>query len=154
MVRLRAAQAESSPHARQLCAAGSQIGLAGKPHSDDAPIDSVFVASLQTQLLPAAEAMDKGSKAERAKLATLVQLVGGGRRVDVLMVGGCESDTPKRLAQKAGFSLETLLIHGVLVIRCNDRLRERPNHAYALWYLGKANFILNEYPVNGRISCH
>ncbi len=104
----------------QMQAIGYMNAMA-EPHSDDASVDSAFVTTLQQQLLPAAEAVDKGSKAERAKLATLVVQVGGGRRIDVLMVGGCEADTPKRLVQHAGYSLETLLIHGVLVIRCNDR---------------------------------
>lgn len=104
----------------QMQAIGYMNAMA-EPHPDDANLDTAFVATLQQQLQPAAQAMDKGSKAERDKLGVLVQLTGAGRRIDVLMVAGCEADTPKRLVLKAGYTLETLLIHGVLVVRCNDR---------------------------------
>lgn len=108
------------PQDVQMLANGYMNAMA-TPHPDDALIDAPFVAQLQVQLKAAAEALDKGSKAERSKLAVLVQTTGAGRRIDVLMVAGCDADMPKRLALKAGYTLETLLIHGVLVVRCNDR---------------------------------
>ena len=32
-----------------------------------------------------------------------------------------------------------------LVDLCNNKLGKRPNHAYALWYLGKAHYLLKDY---------
>ncbi len=107
------------PEDVQMLANGYMNAMA-TPHPEDALIDAPFVAQLQEQLKPAAEALDKGSKAERAKLGVLVQTTGGGRRIDVLMIAGCDADMPKRLALKAGYTLDNLLIHGVLVVRCND----------------------------------
>lgn len=45
-------------------------------------------------------------------------------------------------------SAEELLEKGEindLVSHCNDKLSKRPNHIYALWYLGKAHFALKDY---------
>jgi tetratricopeptide (TPR) repeat protein len=32
-----------------------------------------------------------------------------------------------------------------LVDLCEAKLRQRPNHAYALWYLGRAHYLLKDY---------
>jgi tetratricopeptide (TPR) repeat protein len=32
-----------------------------------------------------------------------------------------------------------------LIDHCNEKLRTRPNHAYALWYLGRAHYLLKDY---------
>ncbi len=29
--------------------------------------------------------------------------------------------------------------------KCEDKLRQKPNHAYALWYKAKAYYLQNEY---------
>jgi hypothetical protein len=48
-------------------------------------------------------------------------VVGDGRRIDVLLEKGCDATLPKQLiARSTGASLTTLLAHGVLVVRCAD----------------------------------
>ncbi|MEQ1716205.1 MAG: hypothetical protein ABL907_09515 [Hyphomicrobium sp.] len=37
-----------------------------------------------------------------------------------------------------------------LIEHCNEKLSQRPNHHYALWYLGRAHFSLKEYE-NARV---
>lgn len=88
------------------------------PHPDDAPVDEAFVKDLQKRLGPVVLSMDSGP--EKAKL-NRVELVGGGRQIDLLMSAGCTSDTPTRaVVQRAAVSHPALLSHGVLVVRCND----------------------------------
>lgn len=90
-----------------------------EPHPDDRPVDTAYVKSTVDQLKSAALAMDKGGAADKTKLND-VQYSQGGRKIDALLAQGCEAETPRRLVQRAGISLEDLLIHGVLVVRCND----------------------------------
>jgi len=91
----------------------------GQPRFDDAPIDSDFVHSLATQLKPVAMALDKGSAADKLVL-NRVDVVGGGRRIDVLFAAGCDAQMPTRTVGRANVPLATLLSHGVLVVACHD----------------------------------
>ncbi len=90
-----------------------------QPAVDEPPVDEPWVKHLVTQLTPIVRAMDKGSAAAKARLDK-IELVGGGRRVDLLMASGCEAQTPARAVQNASTPLATLHDHGVLVVRCND----------------------------------
>ncbi len=48
-------------------------------------------------------------------------IVGNGRRIDVILEKGCDATLPKQLiARSTGASLTTLFTHGVLVVRCAD----------------------------------
>ena len=49
-------------------------------------------------------------------------VISSGRLIDITLSKGCDATLPKEaLARHTGASLTTLLLHGVLVIRCKDR---------------------------------
>jgi len=90
------------------------------PHENDPAADPDYATQLVAQLKPIVVAMDKGSAADKARLGG-VDVVAGGRRIDLLMASGCNAEAPQNaVVQRAGVALATLLTHGVLVIRCND----------------------------------
>ena len=92
----------------------------GQPRFDDANADADYAASLAAQLKPILMSMDKGAAEEKLRLDR-VEVVGSGRRIDLLMADGCDARTPQLVAVgRAGLSFITLLSHGVLVVRCND----------------------------------
>lgn len=88
------------------------------PHPDDVAADPVYAADLVTKLKPIVLSMDNG--ADKARF-NRIDVVANGRQIDLLMAGGCDEKTPQRaVTSRAGVSFQTLVSHGVLVIRCND----------------------------------
>jgi len=92
----------------------------GQPRFDDANADPDWAATLAERLRPITRSLDKGSADDKEKLDR-VEVIGAGRKIDLLMAGGCDAETPSRaVVTRGGTSLSTLLSHGVLVVRCND----------------------------------
>jgi hypothetical protein len=90
------------------------------PHPDDANADPDYAKALADKLGPIVRAMDKGSAEDKERLDR-VDVVGNGRKIDLLMAAGCDAEAPTRAVQgRAGVTLTALLAHGVLVVRCND----------------------------------
>ncbi|CAN5760631.1 hypothetical protein BH09MYX1_BH09MYX1_31160 [soil metagenome] len=90
-----------------------------QPQPDDPILDDAWAKTFATQLEPINKNLDKGAPAQKTKL-NRVELVGGGRQVNLYMASGCDAQVPARAAQAASANLTTLHDHGVLVIRCND----------------------------------
>ena len=90
-----------------------------QPHPGDPNADADYAAQVATALKPVALSLDKGAAADKARM-NRVEVIAGGRKVDIYMAGGCEAETPTRAVQNAGFLLTTLRSRGVLVVRCND----------------------------------
>jgi hypothetical protein len=92
----------------------------GQPRFDDANADPDWTATFADRLRPITRSLDKGAADDKEKLDR-VEIIGGGRRIDLLMAGGCDAETPARaVVTRASTPLSTLLAHGVLVVRCND----------------------------------
>lgn len=90
------------------------------PRYDDPFVDAAFVKQLTDQLVPVVHALDTGSAGEKARLDK-VEVVGGGRRIDLEMAGGCDAQTPtKAVVGRANLTLDALRSHGVLVVACHD----------------------------------
>ncbi len=88
------------------------------PHPDDAQVNTPFVTDLVKRLGPISLSMDKGPEVRKMNR---VEIIGGGRQIDLLMSSGCTAETPTRIVvQGAGIQLSTLVSNGVLVVRCND----------------------------------
>lgn len=89
------------------------------PQENDPPADQAWANQLAAQLRPIVTSLDKGSATDKAK--DTVEVLAGGRRIDLLMAAGCDAQTPSRaVAGRASTPLPTLVSHGVLVVRCND----------------------------------
>ncbi len=92
----------------------------GEPRFDDPNADAQWAGDLADKLRPITRSLDHGAPDDKEKLDR-VEVVGGGRKIDLLMAGGCDAQTPSRaVVTRAGVSLSTALAHGVLVVRCND----------------------------------
>lgn len=92
------------------------------PHPDDAPADEAYATELANKLKPIVLAMDKGG--DKAKW-NRVDVIGGGRQLDLLMSEGCDAKAPfTAVTARANVPLSTLLSHGILVVRCNDTKRQ------------------------------
>jgi hypothetical protein len=92
----------------------------GQPRFDDANADPDWAASFAERLRPVVRSLDKGSAEDKEKLDR-VEIIGGGRKIDLLMAAGCDAETPSRaVVTRTSTPLSTLLAHGVLVVRCND----------------------------------
>ncbi len=97
----------------------SYMAAMAAPHPDDPFVDDDYVKSFAAKMKPIIAGMDKGSGADKAKLER-VDIIGGGRRVDLLFALGCEAETPGHAVGGAGITLGTLHDHGVLVVACHD----------------------------------
>ncbi|MGH7269420.1 MAG: hypothetical protein ACREJ3_03235 [Polyangiaceae bacterium] len=76
------------------------------PQPTDAPADSSYAKSI-------ADALRSEGKTE---------VVSSGRLIDLTMSKGCDATLPREaIARHTSASLDTLLAHGVLVVRCADR---------------------------------
>ena len=76
------------------------------PQPDDAPADPQFAQQIADSLAPVGK----------------TDVVSSGRRIDIAMVKGCDATLPKQaIARHTSAALNTLLAHGILVIRCADR---------------------------------
>ncbi|MBX3264208.1 MAG: hypothetical protein KF782_31340 [Labilithrix sp.] len=107
-----------APQETQMKAIGYMIAMRA-PHPDDAPVDEAYAAELVTKLKPVLLAMDKGGDKARWNR---VELVATGRQIDLLMSEGCDSKAPfNAVVQRLNIPLATLLAHGVLAVRCNDK---------------------------------
>ena len=92
----------------------------GQPRFDDPNADPQWAADLAEKLRPITRGLDKGPAEEKEKLDR-VEIIGGGRKLDLMMAGGCDAETPMRaVVTRGGQPLSTLYAHGVLVVRCND----------------------------------
>lgn len=89
------------------------------PHGDDANADPDYAAQLALQLKPIVMSFDKGDGSDKAKM-NRVEVIASGRKIDLRMARGCEAPVPNRALARAGVSSSTLLLHGVLVVRCLD----------------------------------
>jgi hypothetical protein len=75
------------------------------PQPDDASADAAYAQSIASGLSAAGK----------------TDVVSGGRRIDIQMAKGCDATLPKQsIARHTSASLEALLAHGVLVVRCAD----------------------------------
>ncbi len=107
------------PPETQLKAVAYMAAMA-QPRYDDAFPDGDWIHSLVERLKPIALSMDKGPASEKSKMSGVTE-IGGGRRIDIMLAGGCDAEMPARIVQgRAGASFPTLLSHGVLVIACHD----------------------------------
>jgi hypothetical protein len=76
------------------------------PQPDDAPADPAFAQQIADALRPLGKP----------------DVVSSGRRIDIAMPKGCDATLPKEaIAHHTSATLTTLLVHGVLVLRCTDR---------------------------------
>ena len=92
----------------------------GEPRFDDPNSDPTWATAFAEKLRPITRSLDKGPADDKEKLDR-VDIVGGGRRIDLMMAGGCDAETPSRaVVTRGGQPLATLFSHGVLVVRCND----------------------------------
>ena len=91
-----------------------------QPRFDDPNVDPTWVSSFVEKLRPITRGLDKGPAEEKEKLDR-VEVIGGGRKLDLMMAEGCDAETPSRaVVTRGGQTLATLYAHGVLVVRCND----------------------------------
>ena len=97
----------------------SYMAAMAAPHPDDPFVDDDYVKSFAVKMKPIIAGMDKGSGGDKARLER-VDIIGGGRRVDLLFALGCEAETPGHAVGGAGITLGTLHDHGVLVVACHD----------------------------------
>jgi hypothetical protein len=75
------------------------------PQPDDASADPAYAQSIASGL----------SAVGKAEVAS------GGRRIDISLARGCDATLPRQsIARRTAASLEALLAHGVLVVRCAD----------------------------------
>jgi hypothetical protein len=92
----------------------------GQPRFDDPSADAQWAGDLAERLRPITRSLDKGGPEDKEKLDR-VEVVGGGRKIDLMMASGCDAETPMRaIVTRGGQPLTTLFAHGVLVVRCND----------------------------------
>jgi hypothetical protein len=76
------------------------------PQSSDAPADPAYAKQIAEQLRGVGK----------------TDVISSGRRIDILLDKGCDATLPREsIARHTGASLNTLLGHGVLVVRCADR---------------------------------
>jgi len=97
----------------------SYMAAMAAPHADDPFVDDDYVKALAVKMKSIVAGMDKGPVVDRARLER-VDIIGGGRRIDLLFALGCEAETPAHAVGGAGITLETLHDHGVLVVACHD----------------------------------
>jgi hypothetical protein len=97
----------------------SYMAAMAAPHPDDPFVDDDYVKSFAAKMKPIITSMDKGSASDKQKLEG-TNIIGGGRRVDLLFALGCEAETPAHAVGGAGITLGTLHDHGVLVVACHD----------------------------------
>jgi hypothetical protein len=111
----------SAPEEVQMKAIGYMVAMRA-PRPDDAPADDAYAADLVTRLKPVVLAMDKGG--DKAKW-NRVEMVAKGRQIDLYMSEGCDAKAPfNAVVQRLNTPLATLLSHGVLVVRCNDKRQQ------------------------------
>jgi hypothetical protein len=76
------------------------------PGPSDAPADPEYAKQLAQDLAPVGR----------------IDVISSGRLIDIAVAKGCDATFPKQaIARHTGASLDTLLAHGVLVVRCRDR---------------------------------
>ncbi|MCA9584361.1 MAG: hypothetical protein KC657_03285 [Myxococcales bacterium] len=88
------------------------------PRPGDPNAEPEYAAEIAKKIRPALLAADKGR--DKAKM-NRVEVIAGGRQIDLLMSAGCDPQTATRVfTQGAGIQLSSLRDRGVLVVRCND----------------------------------
>lgn len=89
------------------------------PRPDDANADPDYAAQIAEQLKPVSLSFDKGSPGDKSRM-NRVEVTASGRKIDLRMAGGCADTVPSRALARIGAQPSTLLMHGVLVVRCLD----------------------------------
>ncbi len=92
------------------------------------PIETQLQAIQYMAAMQAPQPADSPADPEYAKgiagrLAAVGQpdVISSGRLIDIAMAKGCDATVPREsLARRTGASLNSLLAHGVLVVRCRD----------------------------------
>jgi len=82
-----------------------------------------YMAAMQAPQPTDSPAEPAYAKQVAASLAAVGQpdVISSGRLIDVAMTKGCDATVPREaLARHTGASLNSLLAHGVLVVRCRD----------------------------------
>lgn len=97
----------------------SYMAAMAAPHPDDPYVDNDFVKSFSDRMKPIVTSMDRGSASEKAK-EEKVDVIGGGRRIDLTFALGCEAETPAHAIGGLGMTVTTLHDHGILVVACHD----------------------------------
>jgi hypothetical protein len=88
------------------------------PHPEDPWPDQDWIKTFAERLGTISRGMDHGP--DKGTM-NRIEIVGGGRQLDMLMSSGCDDKTPYRAAVgQSGTPLSTLYAHGILVVRCND----------------------------------
>lgn len=83
-----------------------------------------YMAAMQAPQPNDSPADPEYAKGVAARLAAVGQpdVISSGRLIDIVMAKGCDATVPREsLARHTGASLNSLLAHGVLVVRCRDR---------------------------------
>jgi hypothetical protein len=110
----------SAPIEQQQKAIAYMVAMRA-PRVDEQNSDPAYANDLATKLKPIVMSIDTGAD----KRLNRVEVAANGRQIDLLMAGGCDEHTPvKAVVQRAGTPLATLVLHGVLVIRCNDAQKQ------------------------------
>jgi hypothetical protein len=101
------------PAEKQMLAI-SYMAAMRAPQPGDAAPDDAFAKELLGRLAPIVTSFG-GASGSGASMAS------GGREINLLLAKGCEAEAPFRIvAQRGATSLDALLSHGILVVRCND----------------------------------
>jgi hypothetical protein len=82
-----------------------------------------YMAAMQAPQPADSPADPEYAKGVAGRLAAVGQpdVISSGRLIDIAMAKGCDATVPREsLARHTGASLNVLLAHGVLVVRCRD----------------------------------
>lgn len=111
---------QSAPEETQMKAMTYMVAMRA-PHPDDPAADEAYATEVMKQLKPISLAMDTGPDKSRWNR---MEVIAGGRQIDMYMSLGCEPKTPFNAVGKANLTLATLRARGVLVVRCYDTKKQ------------------------------
>lgn len=111
---------QSAPEETQMKAMTYMVAMRA-PHPDDPVADEAFATETMNKLKPISLGMDTGPDKSRWNR---MEVIAGGRQIDMYMSLGCEPKTPFNAASKANLPLAMLRARGVLVLRCYDTKKQ------------------------------